>query len=155
MRHYFQPTQDQIDQVQGWLYDGLSMSQIGRRLGVSRNVVSGVIWRRPTLREIQRQRFGSSTLARIPKPVNIITKFIDSGVPQMMANEPERPSAQLPAKEGVILNDLGVAMCKYPLAWDDYAIGGWRFCGKRTKPDDVYCNKHKLIVRQKRSEDQP
>lgn len=151
MRQYFQPTPEQIEKVQSWLYDGLSLTQIGNLLGVTRNVVSGVIWRRPPLRAIQKQRFDGVSVhwrQKPPQPAQqMITKCLEMPVPDMDDEpKPEEPAAREPA--GIPLNDLGLNMCKYPLVWDKDVIGKWLFCGHKTRPDQMYCDKHKRKIYQ-------
>lgn len=135
MKQYFQPTQTQIDQVKAWLYDGLSMSQIGTLLGVTRNVVSGIIWRRPFLKAIQKQRFNGVTHWQ-RSPVKMVTKSLDFVAP---APPPPPP---LPVPVGLALKDLGVHQCRYPIAHDVEIVGHYLFCAAATEPDRIYCARH-------------
>jgi len=147
MRQYFQPTPEQIAKVEGWLYDGMSLTQIGNRLGVSRNVVSGVIWRRPPLRAIQKQRFDGVSVHWQHNSEKMVTKCLEQPVPDM----DDEPKPEVPAateKAGVPLKDLGLNMCKYPLVWDREVVGKWLFCGCRTRPDQIYCSKHQKKISQ-------
>lgn len=160
MRQYFQPTPEQIAKVKEWLYDGMSLTQIGKKLGVTRNVVSGVIWRRPPLRAIQKQRFNGVSVHwqqgnKQQQPVQqMITKCLELPVPDM-EDEPDPPvKPPEPAarpKSGVPLKDLGPNMCKYPLVWDREVVGHWLFCGHDTRPDQIYCEKHEKRSKQVQS----
>ena len=157
MRQYFQPTPEQIAKLKGWLYDGLSLTQIGNKLGVTRNVISGVIWRRPPLRAIQKQRSGASShwqqVRPHPQPAQqMINKYLEVPVSDIMEDEPDPPvkpdEPAAPETVGVLLKDLGHNMCKYPLAWDREATGHYWFCGHETRPDQIYCEKHEKKIRQ-------
>lgn len=148
MKHYFQPTPQQIAKVKDWLYDGLSLTQIGSMLGVTRNVVSGVIWRRPSLKAIQKQRFNGTIHYHRPAPAKIITKCLEQPVPDMQPPAKDDEPAAPPPPAGVLLKDLGINQCKYPVAFDKDAVGYWLFCGHPTRSDQNYCPKHLKRIRQ-------
>ncbi|HMF66057.1 MAG TPA: GcrA family cell cycle regulator [Phyllobacterium sp.] len=148
-RAEFHPTQDHLEKVRGWLFDGFSRGQIAAKLGVTKGVVDGLVWRREDLRSISPHAKGFPQHRR-----SELSLEIKREQQRMKDKQPEpepvpdtEPEPERPAT-GVPLKELGHAQCKYPVAWDAEAVGGWLFCGHGTKADQVYCEKHRKITTQ-------
>jgi GcrA cell cycle regulator len=118
------PLRETEKKIIGMWSDGLSASQIGVNLNVTKNTISGI-------------------LARLR------AKGVDLGRPPVMKKVEVRPlppsppatSEPSPAQGEMTLMQLTATTCRWP--YGDARKGGVTYCGMKTK-GDVYCTEHCL-----------
>ena len=109
-------TEERLEMLRGYWDEGLSISQIGERLGVTRNAVAGKA-HRLNLRKRQ------SPIARKPKEVV----------------EPAKPR-DLPLRLALRGIHWSRSKCVWPTG--DPKTIEFSFCGKSIVPGKPYCSKH-------------
>lgn len=122
---------DRIAELKELDAKGLSISQIARQMGVSRNVIAGARHRlglsrpekSPIKRAPGRQRDGHKT-AVLP-----------------MVEVPTRLSAASGPGAGVGMADLLAGQCRWPL-WENGEAATFRCCGADVEPGRPYCSEH-------------
>jgi len=155
-------TEDRVEMLKKLWADGLSASQIAKRLGgVTRNAVIGKVHRlglsgratpsRPT----RRAPVKASAPAARAKPAAQTSKA--PVAPRPAAPAPvKRPAPVAPAEAKRLASGdfatvltLKDSMCKWPLG--DPADATFRFCGHKTEPGQTYCEAHKAVAYQPQS----
>lgn len=155
----------EIEQIADLLRQGGTASSIGVALGRSRNSIVGVIFRRPSLKQIGfarpptsmywRSRKGQKILKiervrerehMTPEQIKVVEELphVDwAGAPQRMLDKLNEPVPALPVPvEGVQMGDLREVHCRWPLWGNEVVpIDVKRFCGQ-TKARGSYCAKH-------------
>jgi hypothetical protein len=126
--HLWTPEED--EQILDRLAKGLSAAQIAAELdGPTRNAVIGRIMRAKALRDHGfAYKAGEQLRTRIEAKANVIEDVV----------------ATLP-QAGKILLNLRDGECKWPVAYDPDAVGGWWFCAKRAMPGRAYCQHHTKV----------
>ena len=150
-------TEDRVATLSKLWADGLSASQIAKQLGgVTRNAVIGKV-----------HRLGLSGRAKpsCPKPAKVQSAPCATPRPKpartaaKMANSAKAASASLPVsteppleakafKDGSYATILTLTdhMCKFPIG--DPTADEFRFCGRKTDPDEPYCTAHSMVAYQ-------
>jgi len=141
-------TDERVEQLKTLWAEGLSASQIAKKIGgVTRNAVIGKVHRlglsgraapsRPLSRPARtpKPRVAAPVKAKAPAPRKPVEAL-------MKAPDPE----PLPNGEFATVLTLKDSMCKWPLG--DPSSGDFRFCGHRSKPGDAYCEAHAQIAYQ-------
>lgn len=141
-------TDDRVEELKKLWAEGLSASQIAKKIGgVTRNAVIGKVHRLGLSGRAAPSR-PSSRPARAPKPrvaapvkakAPVVRKIME---PAIEAPAPER----LPNGEFATVLTLKDSMCKWPIG--DPSSGDFRFCGHRSKAGDAYCEAHAQIAYQ-------
>lgn len=113
--------------------EGLSASECGKRIGVSRNSVIGKIHRLGLSHQYRRpreRRPRMRTKAKPAQPIVFLSNF---------DHTPELP--QVPPTGGYDLLDLRHGMCRYPSG----DRPPFRFCGAAVEDGYPYCQEHAAI----------
>lgn len=115
--------------------DGKSSGWVAGHLGVTRNVVMGVVHRAglrrsPKVvttkkRDLRRRRPVPSVTPRVPQKMK----------PSPQVEKPRRGPIVEPAGKPVHITELTRLTCRWPLE-------NLMSCGARVKPDSVYCQAH-------------
>ncbi|OEJ67523.1 GcrA family cell cycle regulator [Magnetovibrio blakemorei] len=119
-------TPDRIKVLIALWEEGLPTSEIGRRLGVTKNSVVGKVHRLGLKKRQSPIRQTSVTTAQ-PKKVK-------------KAPTPSPTAATLPSGDVVRLEELTNAMCCWPEG--EPGTPEFHFCGKASVPDKPYCDAH-------------
>ncbi|MEE2525463.1 GcrA family cell cycle regulator [Hyphobacterium sp. HN65] len=146
-------TDERVEQLKKLWAEGLSASQIAKKIGgVTRNAVIGKVHRLGLSGRAAPSR-PSSRPARTPKPrVTAAAASAPAKAKAPAARKPVPPPVQapdpepLPNGEFATVLTLKDSMCKWPIG--DPASGDFRFCGHRTKAGDAYCEAHAQIAYQ-------
>jgi GcrA cell cycle regulator len=124
--------------------DGLATSEIGKRLGISKNAVVGKAHRlhlsaRPSpIRRVMMR----SALPRPPRPL-VHTPFEGpKPVAPAAAHTPAHARATPPQPERVV--ELSNQTCKWPIGHPNEP--GFHFCGERAIVGKPYCQAHTAIA---------
>ncbi len=144
-------TEDRVAVLTKLWAEGLSASQIAKELGgVTRNAVIGKVHRlglsgraKPSRPKNVTPRKASPTRRKKTdkKPEKIVAKTVEDKT----ASEPVRVLAPLEAKplpngEYATVLTIRDHMCKWPIG--DPAQSDFRFCGRRIKAGEPYCEAH-------------
>ena len=117
--------------------DGLATSEIGKRLGISKNAVVGKAHRlhlsaRPSpIRRVMMR----SAMPRPPRPIAEPRAVLPA-----VAHEPRPPAP--PQPERVV--ELSNQTCKWPIGHPNET--GFHFCGERAIVGKPYCQSHTAIA---------
>jgi GcrA cell cycle regulator len=117
-------TDDRLAKLQKLWEDGISISQIGEELGVSRNAIAGKVHRLGLLKRqspISGQAKTKSSKAS-GKKVEVI------------------PQENLPLKLALRNINWSRSRCSWPIG--DPKTTAFKFCGKEVVTDKPYCNDH-------------
>lgn len=154
-------TEDRVATLSKLWADGLSASQIAKQLGgVTRNAVIGKVHRLGLSGRAKpsRPKPAKTTAAArpkaAPKPAKVTAKAA------AVESKPKAKPAQLPAtieqppleakplKDGTYATILTITdhMCKFPIG--DPKADEFRFCGRKTDPDEPYCTPHSMVAYQ-------
>lgn len=144
-------TEEQDRQLKALWVEGLSASQCGARLGISRNAVIGRVHRldlpaRAPRRlgarhatDGKRERPQRIRERKPPKPAPTLATVTLKPLPLLPVAEPD------PNKPGLI--DLKPGHCKFPHG--DPGTEGFHFCGAKCERDaSPYCDYHRSIAYQ-------
>jgi GcrA cell cycle regulator len=128
-------TEDRVETLSKLWAEGLSASQIAKQLGgVTRNAVIGKV-----------HRLGLSGRAKPsrPKPAKTAATSRASAPPKT-----KRTASAKPLKDGSYATILTLTehMCKWPIG--DPSSDEFRFCGRKTEPDEPYCKAHSMVAYQ-------
>lgn len=107
--------------------EGLPTSEIGRRLGVTKNAVVGKVHRLGLKKRQSPIRQSAATTAQPKKPKKV-------AAPAPVA------TAKLPSGDVVRLEELTAAMCCWPEG--EPGTPEFHFCGKPAVQDKPYCEDH-------------
>jgi len=107
--------------------EGLPTSEIGRRLGVTKNAVVGKVHRLGLKKRQSPIRQAAASTAQPKKPKKVVA-------PTPVA------SASLPSGDVVRLEELTAAMCCWPEG--EPGTPEFHFCGKPAAQDKPYCEPH-------------
>lgn len=123
-------TPERIKILIGLWEEGLPTSEIGRRLGVTKNAVVGKV-HRLGLKKRQspiRQSSGASSQPKKAKKVVATTAA------------PQPAPAKAPSGDVVRLEELTATMCCWPEG--EPGTPDFHFCGKPAVPEKPYCEEH-------------
>ena len=133
----FEWTPDRIKVLIGHWEEGLPTSEIGRRLGVTKNSVVGKV-HRLGLKKRQspiRQAPTGTTGTAAPKKAKAKAK-----VAPKTESAPAAPKAVRPTGEVVRLEELTGSMCCWPEG--EPGTADFYFCGEPSVQDKPYCEVH-------------
>ena len=117
-------TEDRLEKLKKLWKEGLSISQIGRELGVSRNAIAGKV-----------HRMGLSKRQSPIAPKAASNKDTPKK-PKIEVAEPEN----LPLKLALRKINWSRSRCSWPSG--DPKTTAFSFCGKEVVPGKPYCNEH-------------
>ena len=159
-------TEDRVATLTKLWADGLSASQIAKQLGgVTRNAVIGKVHRlglsgrakpsSPARKAAARKRAASkdaraSSASPKPKTKTARTPSVPRK-PRVIAQAAPPPPPPLEAKlqaNGTFATILTITehMCKWPIG--DPGADNFRFCGRKTDPEEPYCLAHSRVAYQ-------
>ena len=145
-------TEDRVEILTKLWAEGLSASQIAKQLGgVTRNAVIGKVHRlglsgrakpsRPKVRATSKPSKAKVRVASVPR------------MPKTPATPPAAPpppppveAKPLPNGEYATILTIRDHMCKWPIG--DPAASDFRFCGRRIKAGEPYCEAHCSVAYQ-------
>lgn len=156
-------TEDRVATLTKLWADGLSASQIAKQLGgVTRNAVIGKVHRlglsgrakpsRPKPAKTQSSpRRTAKRKATKSAPRTTSSKASAAAPKTAPAQLPvslEPPLEAKPLKDGSYATILTLTdhMCKWPIG--DPGSDEFRFCGRKTDPDEPYCKAHSMVAYQ-------
>jgi GcrA cell cycle regulator len=158
-------TEDRVATLSKLWAEGLSASQIAKQLGgVTRNAVIGKVHRlglsgrakpsRPKpAAKTSRAKTPTATPTARPKPSRTSAKTAKpaktSPAPaESLPVSTEPPLEAKPLKDGSYATILTLTdhMCKWPIG--DPSGDEFRFCGRKTEPDEPYCTAHSMVAYQ-------
>ena len=163
-------TEDRVATLTKLWADGLSASQIAKQLGgVTRNAVIGKVHRlglsgrakptKPKTAAAAPRRAASKPAATraakpaaSPKPAAVESKAKtakSSEASRAQLTVPtEAPTEAKPLKDGSYATILTLTehMCKWPIG--DPTAEEFRFCGRKTEPEEPYCTPHSMVAYQ-------
>ena len=125
---------EKIGQLKRLWKDGLTTSEIGKKLGISKNAVVGKAHRlslegRP------------SPIRTVAMPVAAGKSAASSAQKKNFKEEVSKKISSLDKQVPLVgISDLGVAACRWPIG--DHKEAGFHFCGKRAIPGRPYCEEH-------------
>ena len=126
-------TPERIKLLIGYWEEGLPTSEIGRRLGVTKNAVVGKVHRLGLKKRQSPIRQSSSSSA--PKKA----KPAAAAKPQA-APAQQRTPAPMPTGDVVSLEELTSSMCSWPEG--EPGTPEFHFCGQPAVQDKPYCEAH-------------
>lgn len=155
-------TEDRVETLSKLWADGLSASQIAKILGgVTRNAVIGKVHRlglsgraKPSRPKPAKPAVAARQKAT-PKPARTTakataaeTKSKIKTTAQLPATIEQPPLKAKPLKDGTYATILTITdhMCKFPIG--DPKADEFRFCGRKTEPDEPYCTPHSMVAYQ-------
>ena len=124
MAEPLQWTDDRLEKLKKLWEEGLSISQIGKELGVSRNAIAG---------KVHRMKLSKRQSPIAPKTV---AKKEAAEKPKVEVAEPEN----LPLKLALRNINWSRSRCSWPSG--DPKTTAFKFCGKEVVPGKPYCNDH-------------
>lgn len=145
-------TEDRVEILTKLWAEGLSASQIATQLGgVTRNAVIGKVHRlglsgrakpsRPAVRRAAKPAKARTKTPSIPRIAKV-------SAPKVQAPPPPPPVEAKPLPNGEYATILTIRdhMCKWPIG--DPGESDFRFCGRRIKPSEPYCEAHCSVAYQ-------
>ncbi|WP_298915424.1 GcrA family cell cycle regulator [uncultured Algimonas sp.] len=151
-------TEDRVATLSKLWADGLSASQIAKQLGgVTRNAVIGKVHRlglsgraKPS-RPKPAAKDKAARMAAKPKPAakaKPAAAAKPKAVPAQLPVPTQAPLDAKPLKDGNYATILTLTdhMCKWPIG--DPGGNEFRFCGRKTDPDEPYCTAHSMVAYQ-------
>lgn len=153
-------TEDRVATLSKLWADGLSASQIAKQLGgVTRNAVIGKVHRLGLSGRAKPSRpkpAKPATAAKpklAPKPARTAAKATapkpkPAPKEQLPVSVEQPPLEAKPLKDGTYATILTITdhMCKFPIG--DPKADEFRFCGRKTDPDEPYCTPHSMVAYQ-------
>jgi len=153
-------TEDRVATLSKLWADGLSASQIAKQLGgVTRNAVIGKVHRLGLSGRAKPSRpkpAKPATAAKpklAPKPARTAAKAAapkpkPAPKEQLPVSVEQPPLEAKPLQDGTYATILTITdhMCKFPIG--DPKADEFRFCGRKTDPDEPYCTPHSMVAYQ-------
>ena len=155
-------TEDRVATLTKLWADGLSASQIAKQLGgVTRNAVIGKVHRLGLSGRAKPTKPKAATTAKsapkpaprparpaAPKPAAAKPAPKPAPKPAVVAPTIDAPLEAKPLKDGSYATILTLTehMCKWPIG--DPGADEFRFCGRKTDPDEPYCTPHSMVAYQ-------
>jgi GcrA cell cycle regulator len=153
-------TEDRVATLSKLWAEGLSASQIAKQLGgVTRNALIGKVHRLGLSGRAKPSRPKPAKVATTarpkaaPKPAKVTAKAVSQAKPkakpaQLPATIEQPPLEAKPLKDGTYATILTITdhMCKFPIG--DPKADEFRFCGRKTDPDEPYCTPHSMVAYQ-------
>ncbi|MEL6687035.1 MAG: GcrA family cell cycle regulator [Pseudomonadota bacterium] len=159
-------TEDRVETLSKLWAEGLSASQIAKQLGgVTRNAVIGKVHRlglsgrakpsRPKpAKTATTSRTSTATKPKRAAAAPKVSKATTSKTakpkvaPAQLPVSAEPPLEAKPLKDGSYATILTLTenMCKWPIG--DPSSDEFRFCGRKTEPDEPYCKAHSMVAYQ-------
>lgn len=157
-------TEDRVETLSKLWADGLSASQIAKQLGgVTRNAVIGKVHRlglsgraKPSRPKPAKTATTAARPKAAPKPAKVTAKAATVAeakvkaktTAQLPATIEQPPLKAKPLKDGTYATILTITdhMCKFPIG--DPKADEFRFCGRKTDPDEPYCTPHSMVAYQ-------
>lgn len=145
-------TEDRVEVLTKLWAEGLSASQIATKLGgVTRNAVIGKVHR---LGLSGRAKPSRPAVKRTAKPAKVRTKTTVTArslkpiTPTVIAPPAPPPVEAKPLPNGEYATILTIRdhMCKWPIG--DPTENDFRFCGRKIKPSEPYCEAHCSVAYQ-------
>ena len=137
-------TEDRVEILTKLWAEGLSASQIAKRLGgVTRNAVIGKVHRLGLSGRAKPSRPKTVSKTRsAPKRTAAKPRAPRKPAPVVQAPPPPPPVEAKPLPNGEYATILTIRdhMCKWPIG--DPAASDFRFCGRRIKEGEPYCEAH-------------
>ncbi len=137
-------TEDRVEVLTKLWAEGLSASQIAKRLGgVTRNAVIGKVHRLGLSGRAKPSRPKTVSKTRsAPKRTAVKPRTPRKPAPVVQAPPPPPPVEAKPLPNGEYATILTIRdhMCKWPIG--DPAASDFRFCGRRIKEGEPYCEAH-------------
>jgi len=137
-------TPDRIQQLIALWNEGLSTSEIGRRLGVTKNSVVGKVHRLGLKKRASPIRTGPSITTKKPRPASPKVQAKVDAVAEARAVEAApaeaRPVPKKKPGELVRMEALRPGMCNWPVG--EPGADDFHFCGEKTVPEKPYCAEH-------------
>ena len=137
-------TEDRVEVLTKLWAEGLSASQIAKRLGgVTRNAVIGKVHRLGLSGRAKPSRPKTVSKTRsTPKRTAVKPRTPRKPAPVVQAPPPPPPVEAKPLPNGEYATILTIRdhMCKWPIG--DPAASDFRFCGRRIKEGEPYCEAH-------------
>jgi len=123
--------------------EGLSASEVGKRLGVSRNSVIGKIHRLGLSGKYRRPRERVRRMRAKAKPAQLLE------IEQPVSSRPEMPQIRQDIRPGSFdLLELRAGMCR----WPEGDRAPYSFCGAPVAFDSSYCRKHYALAHSRGSQ---
>lgn len=160
-------TDELVGEMKRLLKDGLSCTQVGARIGCSRNAIIGKVHRiECATKEKWFRRLGTSTGQRKrvldgaaprkrPKPRLSVAPAARQVEQPKQPKQPQQPSRRAPAlpagivvvgtkpaKLGQPCGILQASGCRWAIGHDPNVIGGHVFCNEATPDGHSYCEAH-------------
>ena len=156
-------TEDRVATLTKLWADGLSASQIAKQLGgVTRNAVIGKVHRlglsgrakpsrpKPAKTQSSPRRTAKRKAAKsAPRTTSSkASAAAPKTAPAQLPVSLEPPLEAKPLKDGSYATILTLTdhMCKWPIG--DPGSDEFRFCGRKTDPDEPYCKAHSMVAYQ-------
>lgn len=148
-------TEDRVEVLSKLWADGLSASQIAKELGgVTRNAVIGKVHRLGLSGRAKPSRpkkvTGSRPATTRKRTASTKTRTVKSisKPAQVAAPPPPPPIEALPMPNGKYATIMTIRdhMCKWPIG--DPMESDFRFCGRKNKPSEPYCEAHCSVAYQ-------
>ena len=153
-------TDDRVEKLKTMWTEGNSASQIAKELGcVTRNAVIGKVHRLGLSGRAKPSRpkpAKPATAAKpklAPKPARTAAKAAapkpkPAPKEQLPVSVEQPPLEAKPLKDGTYATILTITdhMCKFPIG--DPKADEFRFCGRKTDPDEPYCTPHSMVAYQ-------
>ena len=143
-------TEDRVEILTKLWAEGLSASQIAKRLGgVTRNAVIGKVHRLGLSGRAKPSRPKTVSKTRsAPKRVAAKPRAPRKPAPVVQAPPPPPPVEAKPLPNGEYATILTIRdhMCKWPIG--DPSASDFRFCGRRVKSGEPYCEAHCSVAYQ-------
>lgn len=117
-------TEERLNKLKELWTKGLSISQIGEELGVSRNAIAGKVYRLDLPK--RQSPISSKPAAKKQKAAAAIPELVDQ--------------ADLPLKLALRNIDWSRSKCSWPIG--DPKTTAFKFCGKDVVIGKPYCNDH-------------
>lgn len=146
-------TEERVEMLKQLWTDGLSASQIARKMGgVTRNAVIGKVHRlglsgRATPARVTTARISSGSSRSRPSTPNVGTgraRLRETDLDEI--KDQVVPEPILSAEERASVLHLTEHTCKWPVG--DPGTTDFHFCGARTKPGSPYCTTHAAMAYQ-------
>ncbi|MGJ8564756.1 MAG: GcrA family cell cycle regulator [Alphaproteobacteria bacterium] len=143
-------TEDRVEVLTKLWAEGLSASQIATKLGgVTRNAVIGKVHRlglsgrakpsRPAVRRTPAAAKPKTRVASLPRTPKVV-EVAEQAPPPPVEAKP------LPNGEYATILTIRDHMCKWPIG--DPGATDFRFCGRKIKPSEPYCEAHCSVAYQ-------
>lgn len=156
-------TDDRVATLTKLWAEGLSASQIAKQLGgVTRNAVIGKVHRlglsgraKPSRPKPAKTKTAPRTTAKrktsrsAPRTTaSTASAAATKPAPEQLPVSVEPPLEAKPLKDGSYATILTLTdhMCKWPIG--DPGADEFRFCGRKTDPDEPYCTPHSMVAYQ-------